>query len=298
MSDEPTKLINKKGIAYQCMTCGKVDQRHRLKTHIYKEHIERGNVPYLCSLCSFFGDTYASLANHLVHEVHSNNISLYGGDSHNTNSFVHCAGEAAEYLQEGNHYVAFSQEKSEEIWRKRTRGSGGDGSGAGTSGVSPSPVEEFPTLQDLISLEDPDVPPLWGSADLPEESATETVTIPDPSAITVTVLTDQSSALPGPSTAPVAEPVSLPGSPSCDAASSASSHSIECEDVVKALHEVRDAARAVVGLGEVVRDTFLTFNNIMTTQNKILDKLNQNIEKMSRRNISDERGGETQEISV
>ena len=135
MSDEPTKLINNRGIAYQCITCGKVDQRHRFKTHIYKEHVERGNVPYLCSLCSFFWDTYASQANHLVHEVHSNNISLYGGDSHNTNSFVHCAGEAAEYLQEGNHYVAIWQEKSEEIWQKRTRGSGGDGSGAGTSGV-------------------------------------------------------------------------------------------------------------------------------------------------------------------
>ena len=58
------------------------------------------------------------------------------------------------------------------------------------------PMEEFPTLQDLISLEDPDVPPLWGTADLPEESATETVTIQDPSAITVTVLTNQSPDLP------------------------------------------------------------------------------------------------------
>ena len=181
--------------------------------------------------------------------MHSNNVALYGGDSHNTNSFVHCAREAAEYLQEGNHYVALSQEKSEEIWRKRTRGSGRDGTGAGTSSVSPSPVEEFSTLQDLISLKDPDVPPLWGSAVLQEESATETVTMQDPSAITVTVLTNQSPALPGPSTAPVAEPVSPLGSPSCDAASSASSHSIECKDVVKALHEVRDAARAVVGLG-------------------------------------------------
>ena len=76
-------------------------------------------------------------------------ISLYGGDSHNTNSFVHCAGEAAKYLLEGNHYVALSQEKSEEIWRKRTSGSGGDVLWAGISGVSPSLVEEFPTLRDL-----------------------------------------------------------------------------------------------------------------------------------------------------
>ena len=64
-----------------------------------------------------------------MQEVHSNNISLYGGDSHNTNSFVHCAGEAAEYLQEGNLFVARLQEKSEETWGKRTRGSGGDGLG-------------------------------------------------------------------------------------------------------------------------------------------------------------------------
>ena len=156
--------------------------------------------------------------------------------------------------------------------------------------VSPSPVEEFPTLQDLISLEDPVVSPLWGSADLPEESATETVTMQGPSAITFTVLTNQSPAVPEPFMAPVAELVSPPGSPSCDAASSASLHSIEWEHVVKVLHEVRDAARAVVGLGEAVRDSFLIFNNIMYTQNKILDKLSQHVEKLSRRNISDERG--------
>ena len=187
---------------------------------------------------------------------------------------MHCAGEAAKHLQEGNHYVALSQKKSEEIWRNSTRGSGGDSLGAGTSDVSPSPVEKFPTLQDLISLEDQDVPP---SADLPEETATETVTMQDPSAITVTVLTNQSPALPGPSWAPFAEPVSPLGPPSCDATLSASLHSIECRDVVKALHEVRDAARAVVGLGEAVRDSFLTFNNIMSTQNKILDKLNRKV---------------------
>ena len=130
--------------------------------------------------------------------------------------------------------------------------------------MSPSRVEEFPTLQELINLEDQDVPPLWGSTDLPEESATETVTMQDLSAITVTVLTNQSPALPGPSSAPDAEPVSPLGPPACDAASPASWHSIECEDVGKAL-KVRDVARAVVGLGEAVRDSFLTFNNIMST---------------------------------
>ena len=71
----------------------------------------------------------------------------------------------------------------------------------------------------------------------------------------------------------------------CDAASF-----IECEDVVKALHEVRDASQAVVGLGEAVSDSCLRINNIMSTQNKILDKLNQNVENLSRRNISDELG--------
>ena len=61
----------------------------------------------------------------------------------------------------------------------------------------PSPVE-FPTLQDLISLEDQDVGPFWSSANLLEESATETITVQDPSAIIVTVLTNQNPALPGP----------------------------------------------------------------------------------------------------
>ena len=43
-------------------------------------------------------------------------------------------------------YVALSQEKSEEILRKRIRGSGGDGSAADNSGLLQSTVEEFPTL--------------------------------------------------------------------------------------------------------------------------------------------------------
>ena len=47
--------------------------------------------------------------------LQSNNIALYGWDLHNTKSFVHCAGEAVEYLQESNHYVALSQKKSEDI---------------------------------------------------------------------------------------------------------------------------------------------------------------------------------------
>ena len=56
---------------------------------------------------------------------------------------MHCAWEAAEYLQEGNHYVALSHKKFEEIWRKRTCGSGGGWSRAGTARVSQSPVEEL-----------------------------------------------------------------------------------------------------------------------------------------------------------
>ena len=51
----------------------------------------------MCVACAFFfGDTNASLTNYLVHCY---KISLYSGDSRNANSFVHCAGEAVEYLQ-------------------------------------------------------------------------------------------------------------------------------------------------------------------------------------------------------
>ena len=223
MSDEPTKLKSKSSIAYKCTACGKVDQRHRMKTHTYKEHVERGNVTYLCSLCSLFGDTYASLAKHLVHEVHSNNISLYGGDSNNTNTFVHCAGEEAECLQEGNHYAALSQEKSEEIWRRRTPRSGGDIFGAGTSG-GPQPSGG---VSNSSRLEDQDVGPLWSSALAGGVSHGDHYCArsfghhchrthkpkPCPSRTFL-----GSRCRTGVST----------WSPSCDAASSASSHSIEC----------------------------------------------------------------------
>ena len=68
MTDQAYK---QKGYCLPMYDLRKVDQRHRLKTHIYKEHMERGNVP-----SAVFLDTYASLANHLVHEMHSINISF------------------------------------------------------------------------------------------------------------------------------------------------------------------------------------------------------------------------------
>ena len=37
-------LRNKRGLAYQCLKCGKINQHNCIKTQIYKDHIERGNV--------------------------------------------------------------------------------------------------------------------------------------------------------------------------------------------------------------------------------------------------------------
>ena len=176
---------------------------------------------------------------------------------------MHCAGEAAEYLQEGNHYVALSQKKLEEIWQKRTCGSGGGQSRAGTAGMSPSPVEEFMKFLHFgawLTWQSGQPPRLLlckiRRPSLSRYSQTKVLSFP--------YLPQQNWCL----------HLALP----------------RVMQLRLHLPFNRDGARAMVELGETVRDSFLTFNNIMCTQYKILDKLNQNEERLSRRNISDERG--------
>ena len=113
-------MASKRGVAYQCLECGKVEQRRHIKTHVYKCHLEKGNIPYFCSLCNFFGDSLQELNYHLANQEHKTATMQFGGNFNN-DAFVNIAGNQAVYLQEGKHYEALSKESSEREWEKRSK---------------------------------------------------------------------------------------------------------------------------------------------------------------------------------
>ena len=47
---------NDRGLVYQCLDCGKFDQRGRLQRHIYLAHVEKGTSRYTV-LCVAFAQT-------------------------------------------------------------------------------------------------------------------------------------------------------------------------------------------------------------------------------------------------
>ena len=109
-----------KGTCNQCLECGKVDQRGRIKTHLYKCHLEKGNISYFRSLCNCFGDSLPELNYHLATQEHKTATTQLEGNFNN-DVFVNIAGNQAVYLQEGKHYEALSKESSEREWEKRSK---------------------------------------------------------------------------------------------------------------------------------------------------------------------------------
>ena len=109
-----------RGLVYQCLECGKFDQRGRLQRHIYLCHKEKGNIPFFCSLCNFCTDNLPSLHNHLGSPAHLKHTNQLEG-KFNNDSFVSIAGAASIYLQEGRHYKALSAADSEKHWGSRNR---------------------------------------------------------------------------------------------------------------------------------------------------------------------------------
>ena len=109
-----------RGLVYQCLECGKKDQRGRLRRHIYLSHQEKGSIPYYCSLCEFVADSLPSLSNHLDTEGHRSCLSKLEG-SFTKESLIIIAGDRGIYLQEGKHYSALSTEESEKEWERRKR---------------------------------------------------------------------------------------------------------------------------------------------------------------------------------
>lgn len=57
--------MQRRGRAYQCRRCGKIDRRYRLADHYLKEHVSLDRVPFYCSLCSFRAQDKQTLYNHI-----------------------------------------------------------------------------------------------------------------------------------------------------------------------------------------------------------------------------------------
>ena len=94
---------NERGLVYQCLECGKKDQRGRLKKHYYLNHLEKGNIPFYCGLCEYAAESLPGLNAHLTTEGHKASMKKLEGPF-DINTFINIAGKRSVYLQEGTHF--------------------------------------------------------------------------------------------------------------------------------------------------------------------------------------------------
>lgn len=268
-------IVNKRGLAYQCLRCGKIDQRNRIKTHIYREHVERGNVPFMCSLCSFFTDTYSGLEGHKNHQTHKSNVDRLEG-SHKSESFIVISGESAVFLREGHDYKALSSEVSEREWSKRAGRSRTVADGMGDLLVITAPTvaeplvaeplvaEEYPDFEDLVTLDEQEMESVFPTtgqrptASVPAVFAARTPASPPPPSPVARVESPTRPASPAPSS-------------SSSSSSGASTVQIELlREISKEISNIRTAAQLHV---DVLRTLNKTIEDNNRVQRSLLDFL-------------------------
>ena len=108
---------NDRGLVYQCLDCGKFDQCGRLQRHIYLAHVEKGNIPFYCALCSFCTDSLPGMNNHLESAVHQKNASRLEG-SFSKESFVNIGG-TRQSISKRESIMSLTPEESEKVWEAR-----------------------------------------------------------------------------------------------------------------------------------------------------------------------------------
>ena len=266
-----------RGLVYQCLECGKKDQRGRLRKHIYLSHLEKGNIPYYCSLCEFVADSLPGLSNHLTTEGHRSCLSKLEG-SFTNESFINIAGDRGIYLQEGKHYSALSTEESEKEWEKRKR------IGKRTVTTTAPPTEqpgpstirctieaeeksEFPilTFQDLVTFEDGTI---FGEAPAPPAPQLQKAVTP-----IMAPMTPKGAASPA---------ISIRASPSIatSSASSSSSSSSSENERMEIFRQMARGAEQASATSKAQLDVMLSLNENLQQNNKLMAELLKLIQDM------------------
>ena len=60
-----------RGRAYKCLNCGHTNEKRRVISHIYKEHVRLDEAPFYCKVCLFRCTDEESLRRHVRPDVYS-----------------------------------------------------------------------------------------------------------------------------------------------------------------------------------------------------------------------------------
>ena len=55
-----------RGLAYECIRCGKIDRHYRMVAHVWKHHIPLDRAPYHCTMCGFRSQDQQKLLDHVT----------------------------------------------------------------------------------------------------------------------------------------------------------------------------------------------------------------------------------------
>ena len=248
---------NDRGLVYQCLDCGKFDQRGRLQRHIYLAHVEKGNIPFYCALCSFCTDSLPGMNNHLDSAIHQKNASRLEG-SFSKESFVNIAGDASIYLQEGKHYKSLTPEESEKVWETRRRPVQRTVT-ASTSGQQTPPTLTC-TVGNLDDLETIDFSDLMRFDETPA-TLLQDVQVPTPPTVKMTT----------PKAPIVNSPViSIRASPAPSSSSDSSNSEAEQLELLRAIARSNERVEAQ---GQLQIDVLTALNKNLELNNQILSNL-------------------------
>ena len=271
---------------------GKKDQRGRLRKHINLNHLEKGNIPYYCSLCGFVADSLPGLSTLPETESHKCNLAKLE-ESFTKDSFVNITGDRGVYLQEGKHYAALSSEESEKEWERRKR------TGKRTVTKTAPPTEQpgpstirctieanegstFPVLnfEDLITFEDGSI---FGEPSVP--------TAPQPSKDETSVpvpMTPKGAASPA---------ISIRASPSIATSSSSSSSSSSENERIELFRQMTRSAEQASVMGKAQLDALLSLYENLQQNNKLITDLTKLIQDMKAENENEKENAGTRSRS-
>ena len=70
LSKNIVKMSQARGRAYKCLNCGHVNEKRRVISHIYKEHVGLDEAPFYCKVCLFRSSDEESLRRHVRPDVY------------------------------------------------------------------------------------------------------------------------------------------------------------------------------------------------------------------------------------
>ena len=118
-----------RGRAYKCLNCGHTNEKRRVISHIYKEHVRLDEAPFYCKVCLFRCTDEESLRRHVrpdvypAHHQRMSDIRMQGTilEPHK----ILMRSLKPKHLEEGLDYLRLTAKESDCEWQKRRKNESG-----------------------------------------------------------------------------------------------------------------------------------------------------------------------------